>query len=153
MLEKSQIPEGCFIVKSLPQYFCLENVLRGFVWSPSTRLITLDGNFSEYGPEAAVLYISLRPISPKKDILYDLMTVSVRVRRLYSFRHRYGVELVTCCIKYSNSGQTLGGADRLPVRVLATIEKQDVFSQKAFVMEVFEWQNEPKSLKRRLLLL
>ncbi|SPO04558.1 uncharacterized protein DNG_07243 [Cephalotrichum gorgonifer] len=150
--ENSQIPEGCLIVEGLPERLRIRHVSKGFTWSASTGLITRDSNwvggtYVTRWPEDFVLHIFLQP-KPPKDSPYDLVTVTVRVRRLHS-----RTELVACRIEHSKCGQPVAGVNQLPERFFATVRKLDLFGRKAFVIEISEWKDELRLLERRLPLL
>ncbi|KAM5347616.1 hypothetical protein ACJ41O_007440 [Fusarium nematophilum] len=144
--KKHQIPQGCYLVKDLPEGVSVAEVSRGYTWSPGTSLITMDKNKFDFGGRD-VLHVNMQ-LDPTKDSPCDLVTVSITVRRLFTYGR--GPRWVTYDVRYSKAGHAIQ-ANNGPVGPLfPKVQKQAVFGQEIIVIEVLQWGNESEMFKRLL---
>ncbi|KAJ4176959.1 hypothetical protein NW755_014126, partial [Fusarium falciforme] len=144
---KYKIPNGCFLVKSLPEGVSLKRVSAGYTWSPATSLIT-KGTIEDRFRGKDVLQVVLLSDSLDKRSIYEVITISVTVRRLY--RHSWGPQWVTYDVRYSNVGLSIEGEGRSIGSFFVRVQEQDVFGQEVIVIEVLPWGKKSDIAKRLL---
>ncbi|KAM0426099.1 hypothetical protein ACHAPT_008730 [Fusarium lateritium] len=144
--KKYQIPEGCYLVKDLPEGVSVAGVSPGYTWSLGTSLITMDRNKFDFGGED-VLHVNLK-LDSTKDSPCDLATVSITVRRLFTYGR--GPRWVTYDVRYSKAGQVIQANNGPVGSFFPRVQKQAVFGQETIVIEVLQWGTESEMLKALL---